>query len=358
MQYVSGQMLTPEGFRPGHVGYEDGIVLEVGEGLVETAEAEGLIVPTFINAHTHLADLKVPIDLDLPLEEAVAPPNGLKYRYLAEAPDDEIRSSFSTLSRKMAKNGTSRFIDFREGGVKGAKLLKGIGKGGGAKPFIMGRPKDRVFDKEEMTKLLDTVHGVGVSSITDWPYEELEALADFVRSHGMPFALHASERIREDIDKVLDLKPSFLVHMTKATRDDMDACRDADVPVVVCPRSNLFFGSIPPLKEMVESGLKLALGTDNAMTTLPDMMTEMEFAARILRSQGGRSMRPILDMALLGGRLILNEVDSIGIAPGSPCEFMVLRSYEGDPVTNITLRSGERDVRFVCLGKYTWRGWR
>ena len=358
MHYVSGQLFTAEGFRPGYLGYDDGIVLEVGEGTVENAEAEGYILPAFINAHTHLADLRVPVDLELPLEDIVAPPNGLKHRYLAQAPDDEIRSSFSTLSRKMAKNGTSRFIDFREGGVKGAKLMKGIGKGGGAKPFTMGRPSGTVFDREEVTKLLDVVDGIGISSITDWPYEELKALAEFVHSHGVPFALHASERIREDIDKVLDLRPSFLVHMTKATRSDLEACRDSDVPIVVCPRSNLFFGTIPPIGDMVDVGVELALGTDNAMTTLPDMITEMEFAGRLLRSQGGRSLRPVLDMAVLGGRLILNEVDSIGMSPGSPCEFMVLRSSEGDPVTNITLRSGERDVRLVCLGKYTWRGWR
>jgi cytosine/adenosine deaminase-related metal-dependent hydrolase len=358
MHYVSGQMLTEDGFRPGYVGYEDGIVVEVGEGSMADVEEDGYILPTFINAHTHLADFRVPVDLDLPLEDVVAPPNGLKHRYLSQAPDEEVRSSFSLLSRKMAKNGTSRFIDFREGGVKGAKLLKGIGKGGGAKPFIMGRPKDMTFDREEVEKLLGNVDGVGVSSITDWPYEDLTALAEFVRQRGVPFALHCSERIREDIDKVLDLKPSFLVHMTKATRGDLEACRDADVPIVVCPRSNMFFGSVPPLKEMVESGVRLALGTDNAMTTLPDMLTEMEFAARLLRSQGAKGLRPAIDMALLGGRLILNENDSISIRPGSPCDFMVLRSREGDPVTDLTLRSGERDVRLVCLGKYTWRGWR
>jgi cytosine/adenosine deaminase-related metal-dependent hydrolase len=358
MHYVSGQLLTPEGFRPGHVGYEDGVVVEVEDGPFPDAEETGYILPSFINAHTHLADLKVVVNLELPLEDVVSPPHGLKHRYLAEAPDQDIRSSFSMLSRKMAKNGVSRFIDFREGGVKGAKLLQGVGKGGGSRPFIMGRPKDAVFDRTEAEKLLKVADGVGVSSITDWPYEELVPLAQYAREQGKPFALHASERIREDIDKILDLKPSFLIHMTKATPADLEACREAEVPIVICPRSNLFFGSVPPLADMVKSGVQLALGTDNAMTTMPDMMTEMEFAARLLRSQGARGLQSVLDMALLGGRLILNEVDSISIRPGSPCDFMVLRSREGDPVTDITLRSGERDVRLVCLGKYTWRGWR
>jgi cytosine/adenosine deaminase-related metal-dependent hydrolase len=109
---------------------------------------------------------------------------------------------------------------------------------------------------------------------------------------------------------------------------------------------------------MVRSGVELALGTDNAMTTLPDMVTEMEFAGRVLRSQGVHKLDAVLDMALRGGRLILNEMHSIGMRPGSPCDFMVLSSKQGDPVTDLVLRSGERDVRMVCVGKSTWRGWR
>jgi cytosine/adenosine deaminase-related metal-dependent hydrolase len=100
------------------------------------------------------------------------------------------------------------------------------------------------------------------------------------------------------------------------------------------------------------------LGTDNAMTALPDMLTEIEFAARIMRGQGVRDLGPVLEMAIAGGRLILNELDNIGIGTGSPCDFMVLRSRKGDPVTDVALRSNERDVRLVCMGRYNWRGWR
>jgi cytosine/adenosine deaminase-related metal-dependent hydrolase len=257
----------------------------------------------------------------------------------------------------MIKNGISRFIDFREGGLEGAKLLAGV-KRGGATPSIMGRPKGHVFDREEVEGILKVADGIGVSSMLDWPYEELRAVAELTRSRGKRFALHCSERVREDIDLVLDLNPSFLVHMVEATSGDLELCKGANVPIVVCPRSNMFYGKVPPLAKMVRCGVDLALGTDNAMTALPDMVTEMEFAGRVLRSQGVHRMEPVLDMAFRGGRLILNEMHNIGMMPGSPCDFMVVRSKQGDPVTDLVLRSGERDVRLVCVGKNTWRGWR
>jgi len=357
MRYVSGQVLTEHGFIEGYVGFEDGVVTEVGKGEVKDAEMKGTIVPTFIDAHTHLADLGVRVDMTLPLEDLVAPPNGLKHKYLESAPSSEISRSFAVLSRRMARNGISRFIDFREGGVEGSKLLRNVDRLG-SRPFIMGRPRALCYDKEETDELLRYADGVGVSSITDWPYEELKALADHVTGKGRKFAIHASERIREDIDKVLDLRPSFVVHMTQATGSDLEACREANVPIVVCPRSNMFFGKIPPLGDMVRSGVTMALGTDNAMIALPDMVAEMEFAARILRGQGFSDVRCVLDMATAGGRVLLNERQSISIRPGAPCDFIVMRSRSGDPLTDMMLRSGERDVRMVCFGKECWRGWR
>jgi cytosine/adenosine deaminase-related metal-dependent hydrolase len=357
MRYVSGMVLTEQGFVEGHVGFEDGVVKEVSEGEVPGAEARGLIIPTFIDAHTHLADLGAAVDMSRPLEDIVAPPDGLKHRYLANAPPAEIRRSFEELSRRMFRNGVSRFIDFRESGVHGSELLRKVGKKG-SKPFIMGRPSTLRYDREEVDRLLKHADGVGISSITDWPFGDLEALAEHVVGKRRRFALHVSERVREDIDKVLDLKPSFVVHMTKATASDLEACRDAKVPVVVCPRSNMFFGNIPPLADMVGSGVEMALGTDNAMIALPDMLAEMEFAARVLRGQGVRDVANVVEMATAGGRLILNEGHGISIRPGTPCDFVVMRSLGGDPLADLVLRSNVSDVRMVCVGSQIWRGWR
>ena len=185
----------------------------------------------------------------------------------------------------------SEFIDFREGGVEGSVLLSTVR--GDAHPTIMGKPKMPRFDKDEISKVLEVADGIGASSISDWDYQELFDLrASFVRSRGKVFSIHASERIREDIDKVLDLRPSFIVHMTKASDSDLDAVNAEGVPLVICIRSNLFFGSEPPLARMIEKGLIVALGTDNAMISMPDILTEMEFTARMLKDPWGQGAGP------------------------------------------------------------------
>jgi len=258
----------------------------------------------------------------------------------------------------MVRSGTTRFLDFREGGVEGAKLLAPFRTGKRARAVIMGRPHGQHYDKNEVDELLKWVDGIGISSISDWPYEELRALAEHTRRKKRRFALHASERVREDIDLVLDLRPSYLVHMTMASEGDLEKCQEARIPVVVCPRSNLFFGKVPPLAQMMRAGVTMALGTDNAMIALPNMLAEMEFAGRILRSQGHVDLPGVVDMAVRSGRLVLNEKDSISMEPGSPCDFMVIRSKGSDPFTDLVLRSSERDVRLVCSERDSWRGWR
>jgi cytosine/adenosine deaminase-related metal-dependent hydrolase len=354
VELASGKLLTAEGFIDAHIEFENGLVKSVGDGTSKMATAKGVIVPTLINCHTHIADYVVPLDTRLSLEEIVAPPNGLKHRILASIPAQHLTASMVRLSRAMFTRGVTGYIDFREGGVAGVKALVAA-KGNGAEPSIWGRPLGLKFVPEEIDSLLKYGNGVAVSSISDWDYGELSALAAHVNRKGGRFAIHASERIREDIGKVLDLKPKFVVHMTMATKEDVTACVKADVPIVVCPRSNLFFGFVPPLKMMLDAGAKLALGTDNAMVSQPDMLQEIDTAARLLRSQGVRDLTPIVDMAFTNPRILLNRNDSFNYRPGSPCDFMVLRSKGGDPLTDLTLRSSPEDPSLVCYGKHIWR---
>ena len=354
MELASGKMLTSDGFVDAHVEFENGVVKKVGEGTSKMATAKGVIVPTFVNCHTHVADYVVPVDTRLSLEELVAPPKGLKHRILSTIPMGHLTASMVRLSRFMFERGVTSYIDFREGGIDGAKALAAA-KGNGAEPVIMARPAGMKYIPEELDALLKVSNGIAVSSISDWDYDTLKSIASYVNKRNGRFAIHASERIREDIGKVLDLKPKFVVHMTKATRDDVVACADAKVPIVSCPRSNMFFGSVPPLKTMLDAGATVALGTDNGMVSMPDMFTELQTAALVLRTQGMADLTPLVDMAFKNPRILLNRNDSFNIQPGSPCDFMVLRSKGGDPLTDLVLRSSPDDPALVCFGKQIWR---
>lgn len=348
MDYVSGPIWSPQGFWRGHIGFEDGVIVEVGKGPAKDSVVEGIVLPTFINAHTHIVDYVVPVDLGMTLAEVVAPPDGLKYRVLRETPLERQRRAVSYLSERMLQKGVSAFSDFREGGVEGSTVLSSAQ---GARPFIMGKTRRPRFDREEVLELLKVADGIGPSAISDWDYEELRELSNLVHSEGKVLALHCSERIREDLDKVLDLKPSYLIHMCQATYGDLEVCAQEGIPIVVCPRSNMFFGLTTPLRRMIEAGVVVALGTDNAMISFPDMFIEMEFAGRLLRSQGMSRLDCVMSMVTANGRKIINESPLIEFDPGSPCDFMVVREHGGDPVTDVVLRTAGQDPLLVCAGR-------
>ncbi|WP_400203399.1 amidohydrolase family protein [Candidatus Methanomassiliicoccus intestinalis] len=351
MNCASGRIYTEDGFVEGHICFENGIVTEVCEGLSENADVKGLIIPAFTNAHTHVADYIVPVDLSLSLEDLVAPPNGFKYQMLNKTPENVLRCGIEKVSEYMFKRGVTSFIDFREGSISGAKILSHLTW---AQPIIMGKPV--TFDAEELSVLLDISDGVGPSSISDWEYEDLMNLSKLARSKGKLFGIHCSERIREDIGAVLDLKPSFLVHMTKATKEDLKACADENVPIVACPRSNMFFGSEPPLKEMLDQGVSVALGTDNAMICMPDILCEAEFAGRLLRRQGVSDLDEVVRMITCNGRKIINHKQKIWIKPRDLCNFVVIEDKGGDPITDLVLRNAGTSPLLVCLDNKVWRG--
>jgi len=231
-----------------------------------------------VNSHTHIGDAFIDLDKRAwTVEELVAPPYGLKHRLMREASEKEILGGMRKAISVMEGCGTTHFCDFREGGIEGIKILKKAMEGSDLRAIILGRPVELRYESKEVNEILKISDGIGLSSISDWDYEELRKVAVHVNKKKKIFAIHASEAFREDIDAILDLKPSFLIHMSSASRDDLEIVADAGVPVVVCPRSNAFFGIRPDIESMLECGIPLLLGTDNAMISPPDIMQEMEY---------------------------------------------------------------------------------
>ncbi len=338
MRYVAGHILGPDGFRHGHLGIERGAIVESGEGdPPQRPVLTGVITPSFINCHTHVADAHVRLDTSLSLEELVAPPDGLKHRQLGSMDDESLRASMRSSMDMMIRSGTSRFIDFREGGEQGSAALRSLR--GPPHARIMGRPSALSYDKDEASRLLLNADGIGISAVSDWKAKDLEALAEQARGEGRPFALHVSESRREDIEAVLSLQPSFLVHMSSASDADMRRVADEGVTTVVCPRSNLFMGTVTPLARMVEAGMELALGTDNFMNGDGDMRAEMECMARLLRSQRADASHA-LSAAFDAPRKLLNLQSELSMAKGAPADLVAFEHQGSDPMCELLFRAG------------------
>ena len=353
MQRVSGWYYDGHRFRAGTVGWEEDVVVEVRSGRARRSLAEGLIIPGLWNAHTHLGDAIVTQELKGTIEELVAPPHGLKHRVLAKAKDAAVISAMRRAMATMVRTGTTGFSDFREGGLKGLKLLYAAEAALPVRGIALGRPAGLSYDQREVAAILRASDGIAVSSYIDWPRDAIEKLAADVRRAKKIFAIHCSERVREEIDVVLDLKPAFLVHMVQATDADLERCADARVPIVVCPRSNAFFGMTPDIPRMLRQGVELRLGTDNAMINTPSLLREMEFAYRVARMNGGVPAREIVEMALRGGRLA-NPDAKPAIRVGERADLVILDLPGGPNGFASLVRASASDVRLVVSGGQQW----
>jgi cytosine/adenosine deaminase-related metal-dependent hydrolase len=350
-QAASGWLWTPHGFVEGSVRWDDRAILAVSRRRTRDA-LQGIILPGLENAHTHLADAVVREELKGDLMDLVAPPGGLKHRALAKASDDEVTAAITEGLETMFRSGTTWAADFREGGLVGIRQMYRALLGHPVRGFVLGRPPEHRHDAAVVTALLRASDGIAVSAISDWPYPELEKVALDCRRANKVFALHASERVREDIDLVLDLHPRFLVHMVKADPSDLERVAAAGIPVVVCPRSNLFFGLVPDIPGLLDAGLQVLLGTDNAMVSNPSVLREMETAYKVARLKGGVPAEAVVRMAT-GARNAFTGTAPTGLQPGEPADLLVL-AVPGDPAAAV-LRSAGSDIAIVTAGGRTWR---
>jgi len=332
MDFISGEILTINGIKKGYIGFERDKIVETGKGNPSKKPiCEGLIVPSFVNAHTHIGDSFIKekgIDLPKNIEELVAPPNGLKHKLLRETSDEDIIDGMELSLDVMIKSGTKYFCDFRENGILGISQLKAALQLWKISSIILSRPDSLCYDKNELDLLLKNSDGIAISSISDWNYSELEKIAKDARDKKKIFALHGSEMKRENIDDILDLKPSFLVHMIKASESDLVRVKENNIPIVICPRANSFFGLKPNFKLLKKVEVDLLLGTDNAMLYSPSILEEMNYLKSISKEF---STMELLYMITYGARKALN-LDCGILDPNSKADFVVLDKKSFQPL--------------------------
>ena len=357
------QLVSPAHVRVG----DDGRIEEIGKGFELTGKVmkNEVALPALINAHTHVGDSAFKdAGLDLTLGELVEPVKGLKYQLLASAKEGDLVRAMRGSATYMLRGGTVMFADFREGGIRGLSLLHRAMRGLPIRSLAFGRPVDVGRAKrEELEEVLEKAHGIGISSPTNFDAESLRLIREVASSKGRPVVTH----VREDAALVGDfelaekyLKPDIMVHMIHATSEQLRVAKEMGASVVCCPRSNAFLTFfLPPIDEMLDLGLNVALGTDNVAWVEPNLFKEMEFTFTLLRLKRCKPIDASLEVVKMctinAARALRMEKDYGSIEEGKRASliFVSLEASNLSPSLNalatIARRGMPGNIRLLLL---------
>ena len=341
MERIEGTILAGRSFEPvdGNVVVEDGYITAIEETPARESDHDRIVLPAFVNAHTHVGDsVAKEAAVGLGLEAAVVPPDSLKHQQIEAADDETLIAAMHRTLRFMQRTGTAAFLDFREFGIDGATALREATSGLDIEDFIFGSDDSAV---------LDVADGFGASGANDDDFTTERAAAE---ERAVPFAIHAGEPDATDIHPALDLDPDLLVHMVHAEAEHLERVADQNVPIAVCPRANRVLGvGRPPIETLLEY-TDVALGTDNVMLNAPSMFREMEYTAKTF----DLSSRTVLRMATTAGAEAVG-LDCGVIEPGRRAALLVLDgdsdnlSAVADPVDAVVRRASPLDIdRVIC----------
>ncbi len=329
-----------------------------------------IVMPAFLNAHTHIADsILKDVGDGLTISQLVEPPNGLKHKLLNEATDEQLVESMHEEAKEMLYSGISTFIDFREGGIEGVKLLKKAVYDLPINACILGRcneyydPKTTVEEARLLTReLLQYCDGVGLSGVQDVDSEIMMQIAQVCNDEDKLAVVHVAEYYdlqeksiqltnQTEIERALRAGFTTIVHATQPVLQDLDLLVENSPFIVACPRSNgMLSTGIPPVSVYNEVGLDVALGTDNVMFNKPDMFREMEYTLKAMRGtyQNKITARDILKMATINGFKILGK--DISISEGNVSDILVIKQKSEDPYLSVVNRSSAEDIMNFIMG--------
>jgi cytosine/adenosine deaminase-related metal-dependent hydrolase len=346
----------------------------------ESLDCEGLLmIPGFINAHTHIGDsVGKDISLNNTVDEKIHPVFGAKSKILKNTSNEILGNFMKNTCHSMLRKGITTFVDFREGGLDGAILLKKILNDVPLRSIILGRmefyqnaeeiKKNSSFPSirtAELHALLKKCDGIGVSGAN----ENSNSVLNYYSKTSKIRAIHSAETKQStdrskkvtgqsETTRALILKPDFLVHMTYASKSDLQMASKKTRGIVICPRANSSLAEgIPDIVLMQKSGCTLALGTDNVMINSPDMFREMDFIWKVTMGSHKKRIdaKEILKMATVNGGKILNK--NIGsIEPGriADCLFLDKHALDlepmHDPHASIVHRASESAIKAVMIG--------
>lgn len=318
------------------------------EGVRHAAYPDAIVLPGFVNTHTHL-ELQ-PFRDELPEEEFVA--WLLHMRRIRESTefDTYLRGAREGLLETW-KHGTTTVGDVGASGATIAAITELGGRGCYYHEVIGPEPEraDDVMaqflgDFQRLAANAPATLRLGVSPHA--PYTVSPALAQKVgtwsRQERLPVAVHLAESqaevsllightgpfadswrqrgiplpqsratpIQWAEDNGLMRSDLLGIHLVQATDQDLACMAESGAAAAVCVRSNRRHGhGEPRLRAMLDSGLRVGLGTDSAASVGPlDLLAE----ARAARTVAGLSPERAMQLITTDAANALDMAESVG----------------------------------------------
>lgn len=367
---------------------DDGVIAAVGaraELGSDVHYAEAVILPGFVNAHTHLEyDVYAGFGDGL----SFGPWVGIHVTRKRRIGLEEMEASARLGALNCLRSGTTTVGDCSFSGAA-ATACADLGLRATIFLEVFGDGDDPIRERFEPTRERladlpsDTVR-IGISPHA--PYTTTMSLYRACHELGLPIATHLSES-PDELQYLFDgtgpwssvadmliqplgttgvralaeqglLGPHMLAaHCVQVDVEEIQLLADHDVAVAHCPRSNANLGcGVAPLSELRNAGVRVCIATDspNSATSF-DMFDEMRAAMYMARA---REQRPdaltaadALELATLGGARALGLDDSLGsLVPGKKADLTVLSLGDTsfipweDPVTGAVLGGSPQGV--------------
>jgi cytosine/adenosine deaminase-related metal-dependent hydrolase len=343
---------------------DDGKIIDISKDALEGEIINVnncIICPSFLNAHTHIGDSIIKDEgYGLSFDEIVKPPYGLKHIALKNTSKESIINSMKVTMWDMLNSGTTHFIDYREGGVEGIKLLKKAAENIPINPIILGR--DDIFFEEDpdlnkvkiaIRKILKIADGIAPSGFGEITPEVAILISKECEKQNKISSIHVAESKEaqnktfkkygeSEIKLGLNYRFNQLVHCTNPLSDDISYIND-NINVTICPRANALLGvGIPNLNDLFSKNLGINIGTDNLMLNSPNMMRELEFTFKLMQLYSNPiDPKNILKIATISRNLNINKQC---IEENNFAHFFISKNLSKNPYLSILNRTETKDI--------------
>lgn len=346
---------------------EEDRIVEIADSINTGAEykidgTNKILMPGLVNTHTHIAmgfmrGLVDDIDLGSFLDRT--------FKLDADRSDDDLYYSALLGMAESIRFGTTTILDLYYSedviarAAKKARIRAVLAWVALDKEFTTqkGVPLEnaesfiRGFGKDPLVEPTIGMQGIYVCSD-----ETMLKGMDIARKHGKVLPMHISETTKEvrdcegkcgkrpieHMDDIGFLCPNLVsIHSTHVTPGEVRMLRKGGVKISHNPVSNLKLGSgeVAPVREYLEQGITVSLGTDSvASNNNLDMFQMMKYAALLQKNKHGDASvikaQEALDFATIGGARALNKESEIGsIEAGKRADVILLDpSFNGLPL--------------------------